>query len=430
MILYYGYLPATFIYHDITMSFLGKKKLPSNTKLWAKETYDGKRVIKMSSGLAILYMPFFLAANALADVFDYPKDGFNQYYKLALVMSSLFYLIIGLAFLRKLMLRYFSQIVTALTILTLVFSTNLLWYVTFEAPMSHAYNFSLISIFLLLIDNWYKRANWKGAILIGLLSGLIVLIRPTNILIALLFIFWNIESWQSLLERFGLLLKHYGKILVILLLAFVVWIPQLLYWKEVTGQYLYYSYTDQGFFFNNPHMFSMIFSWNKSLIIYSPIFVFSIAGFILLYKNNKGLFWPMVIFFIPWWYVIASWWDWMYGGSFGQRVFIDSYSIFAFSMAASLTWVLKKKPVIKITFSIIFLSLFILGQHHFWRFYGGSIHWSDMTKEAYFDSFWSTRPSKTFKSKLRKYNTELMLQGIYKYEDEINKDKKDNKKDK
>jgi len=117
-------------------------------------------------------------------------------------------------------------------------------------------------------------------------------------------------------------------------------------------------------------------------------------------------------------FIISSWWDWWYGGSFGLRPLIDSYGIFAIGLATFLTWVLNA-PRIKmiILLSLVFITA-ALSTWHYKRYYRGSIHWVAMTKEAYFDSFWRTYPSATFYGKLRQPDYKLAKKGIYKYEDE------------
>jgi hypothetical protein len=84
-------------------------------------------------GLAILYMPFFFIAHLLAPVLGYAADGFTVPYKFALIFSCLFYLAIGLRYLRLFLQRYFSQAVVALTILSVTIGTNLLYYATQDA---------------------------------------------------------------------------------------------------------------------------------------------------------------------------------------------------------------------------------------------------------------------------------------------------------
>ena len=67
--------------------------------------------------------------------------------------------------------------------------------------MSHAYNFSLIALFLYLLFRWYDDAGWRNSFLLGLVYGLIVLIRPTNFLLIILLLLWEVDSREALMER-------------------------------------------------------------------------------------------------------------------------------------------------------------------------------------------------------------------------------------
>ncbi|MFK5970582.1 MAG: hypothetical protein QM487_10740 [Candidatus Marithrix sp.] len=416
---YYAYLPATFIYGDISLQSIENKKEKLGGGFYGKRSPTGNTVIITSCGMSSLYLPFFLVAHTSAQKLGYKADGYSTPYKFALVMSSIFYLIIGSIFLRKFLLKYFSSLVVAITLVTIILTTNLLWYVTVESPMSHIYSFSLISIFLYITDKWLQTSALKYSIIIGLLAGIISLIRPTNIIVVVLLVLWKVSTWDDLSKRILFFISKWYQIVLILVLFFIVWSPQFLYWKYVAGSYFFYSYPEsQGFYFLNPQFYNTLFSWRKGLFIYTPVMFFAIAGIGLLYKSNKGLFWPVSVYFLISWYIISSWWDWWYGGSFGLRAFIDSYGIYSIGLATFITWVLKVSRQKKIIFITLFVLSAMLSMWHYLRYKGGSIHWVAMTKEAYFDSFWQVHPTVKYYEKLRKPDYKLARKGIYKYKDE------------
>jgi hypothetical protein len=416
---YYAYLPATFIYHDLSLEFLKEGKDRLGKQFWGKKTPTGKLAIITSYGMSLLYSPFFLLAHFSADSLGYPADGYSLPYCFALVMSSVFYLFIGLIFLRKILIKYFTIPVVAITLLIITLTTNLLWYVSFEATMSHVYSFGLISIFMYSIDKWVEKPKYGLTIIIGLLVGIIALVRPSNIVIILLFIFWKITSWKDLINRLLLFIKNWQHIIIMIVFFFIVWVPQFIYWKFISGSYIFYSYPDSmGFFFNNPQLYNTLFSWRKGFLIYTPVMIFSFIGIGLLLKNNKQFFLPVLIYWLITWYIISSWWDWWYGGGLSIRPFIDSYGILAFGLAAFLTWLSKLKLIPKYIFISIFVVITIISTWHFKRYQRGSIHWAGMTKKAYFNSFWRATPAPNFYEKVRMPDYKLARKGIYKYEDE------------
>ncbi len=414
IISYYAYLPATFVYNDITLDFIDNGHREVGKYFWPKTSPIGKKVIITSCGMSMMYFPFFIIAHPVTQFIGYPADGFSMPYKFAIVMSCVFYLAFGLYFLRRFLLKYFSQTVTAITIITIGLGTNLLWYATVEAAMTHVYSFSLISAFIYFTDKWHGKQTLKYTIILGLLTGIITLIRPTNLLVVLLLVLWKVTTWKELTDRLMFFLKRWYLLILMIIAAFLVWAPQFFYWKLVAGQYLYYSYPDDtGFFFNNPQLWKNLFSWRKGWLIYTPVMIFALIGIGLLYRINKGFFYPVLIYFLISWYVISSWFDWWYGGGLGIRPYIDSYGIFAIPVAAFLTWALKQKPALKVISFVLFFALGMQGTFHYVQYYYGAIHWDSMTKEAYFDSFWHVRWSDDFESKLKAPDYQLARKGIY-----------------
>ncbi len=98
VISYYAYLPATFIYGDVTLGFLDNppEDFENDNKFWYYTMEDGSRVIRTTMGLSFLYTPFFLIAHGLAPYFNLEPDGYSSIYQLFLVLSSLFYVMMGL----------------------------------------------------------------------------------------------------------------------------------------------------------------------------------------------------------------------------------------------------------------------------------------------------------------------------------------------
>jgi hypothetical protein len=399
---YYLYLPATFIHHDLTLEFVEKDPEFYQDKIWFLRSHTGNRVIQFTCGLALLYTPFFLAAQLLAPVAGFETNGYTDPYEIALILSCLFYMILGLYFLRKILLDYFSEWITSITLFTIVIGTNLLFYSTIEAPMSHAYSFALITVFMYLITLWYKKTTLLRSMLLGLLFGMIILIRPTNIIIILLFLFWAIVSFKDIQNRILHLLKAYPHLILMILFSFIVWIPQLLYWKAVSGQYFYNSYGAQAwFFFNDPQVVNVLFSYRKGWLLYTPVMVFALSGIPFLLRYARGTFWAVLFFILFHLYIISSWWDWWYGGSFGHRAFIDAYGVLALPLASFLKWIMDRKKWIRLTGIIILGLLIYHNTFQVTQYYNGAIHWVSMTKKAYWDSFGRRQPSDNFREYLK-----------------------------
>lgn len=409
---YYQYLPALFVHHDITLEFAHRDAERYKDHFWSSPTETGKYVGRMTLGMSVMYSPFFLAAHGLAGPLGYERDGFSAPYKFALIISCLFYVFLGLWFLRKALLNWFSDRATALTILILGLATNLYFYAVIEPPMSHAYSFSLIACMIFLVIRWYAAPSVRRAMLIGLVAGLILLVRPVNLVFLPLIVLWEAGSWPALRERMHLLRKKWMHLLIMAGVAFMVILPQLLYWRVTTGHFIYYSYENERFFFNNPHLLRGIFSYRNGWLVYTPVMIFSIIGMFLTFKKYRRLYIPMMGVWLVFLYVTFSWWCWWYGGAFGLRTMIDSYALLAFPLTAFTVWILQKRMVFRFLYLILIGMFISLNVFQTYQYYTGAIHWGSMTREAYWDSFLRKDPSENFKSLLKHPDHELAKKGI------------------
>lgn len=391
---YYGYLPAIVIQNDPRLGFIGEPGFVNDSKYLYLKLDNGNRLIQYTSGLSILYSPFFLTAHAVAPLFGQERDGYNRVYQFFLVMSALFYVILALVFLRRLLLKYFTDPVTAITLLLVTLGTNIFYYTVYEGPMSHSYSFALIAIFLYLTDRWYARPAAGNTAVLGLVYGMITLVRPTNAMVLLLLILWGVKDFGSLRVRTRFLLQKTPLILLMILFFLIPWIPQLLYWKSVTGQFLYNSYDQVGsaFYFEAPQTHKMLFSYRKGWFIYTPIMLVAFTGFIFLWRRHKGLFWPTLVYMSVMIYLLSSWWAWWFGGGFGSRSMVDTYAIMAFPMAALWERILKERRL-ALLLPIAALVLFLVGIQLMQtkQYTKGSIHYVAMDKDAYWHNFFKIR---------------------------------------
>jgi hypothetical protein len=410
---YYAYLPAALIYHDLSMEFTKEDHEFFGDKFWPKPTPSGGLSLVMTMGLAFLYLPFFLAGHLYAWLSGAETHGFSEPYIFFLVFSALAYLLAGLTVLRWLMLKYFPDWIVALTLLAIVAGTNLLYYSSVEAPMSHAYSFALFAFFLAVTMNWYRNPGLKNSILLGLLAGLITLVRPTNALVLIFFLLWDVKSFRELGERTDFLAANWRRILIMTGAAFLVWLPQLIYWKSVSGQWLYYSYNEEGFFFSNPQLINGLFSYRKGWLLYTPVMLLSLAGLPLLWKYRRGFFWPLLCFLGVKLYVVFSWWTWWYGGGFGQRPLVESYALLSIPMATLLLHAYHRgrwigRFIVGLVFLFVLHNLFQTAQYYY-----GAIHWDGMNKRAYWASFARPKPLPGFYDLVTPPDYDLALQGVY-----------------
>jgi hypothetical protein len=415
VISYYAYLPATFIYHDISLEFVKDPNFKNDEKFWFQKTGTGKNIIITSMGLSYLYAPFFFMAHLLAPVFNEPKDGFHSIYQFFLVFGSLVYVVLGLLILKSVLLRFFSVGVTAITLLLVAAGTNLYFYTTHEAAMSHAYSFMLITLLLYLVIMWYDRPAYWMAALLGLVFGLIVLIRPSNIVVLIVILLWGVSNWRSLGDRVMFFLRRSPLVLLMICCFLLPWIPQFIYWKAMTGSFLYNSYEQVGsaFYFDHPHVSDFLFSYRKGWFIYTPVMFLACLGFIPLFRKLRGSFIGCLLYLVLMVYILSSWWSWWYGGSFGIRAMVDTYAVMAIPLAAVTEWTLRLKRHLGAILLSIMTFLLFLNIFQTWQYTHGRLHWVGMTKDSYLKSFLRISPVPGYWQNLSMPDFELARKGIY-----------------
>jgi len=416
IISYYAYLPATFIYHDHTLKFIDNYTGPHKFTFWPRKAPNGANVIMTSMGMSILYSPFFFVGHAAAHIFHYDTGGYSPPYSLALILSSVFYLALGLFYLSKLLLKFFNPYVSSWVIVIVVMGTNLFYYVAYSSAMTHPYSFALMTMFIWYSIKWHESPGIKYAIYLGLLIGIISLIRPTNILVSLFFIFWNVKSFKEFWERIKLFLSRYRSIITIAIFAFLVWVPQFLYWKSTAGTFFYDSYGDENqFFFSNPRILKGFFGYRHGWLVYSPVMIFSLLGMLTMLKRKTEMFVPVVLTFLVSIYIIFSWWCWWYGGAFGLRAMIDMYGMLALPLGVFFTYTLEWKKLFRWTAVLISVILLAAGIHNTDKFRHFSLHWDSNTKESFWDNYLKRGPSPTQEAKYKAPDYELARKGIDAY---------------
>jgi hypothetical protein len=367
---YYAYLPATFIHHDLNYHFAEEnsplyKSYPGcDVNLFGNISFEGKRVNKYFIGASVLQAPFFLIAYFLSSAFDYPPGGYSFLFQAAVCFAAIFYLLLGLYCTRKLLLKMkFADTSVTLVLLLLFFGTNLYHYALEEPSMSHVYSFGMIAVFLLSVFNLKENYSGKRFLIASISFALIVLLRPTNGII-LLFVpfFISMTEFKSIFTQAWKNKKIFFTSLLIPLLLFFL---QSLTWKISGGHWKEDTYIGEGFDLLHPHLSDALFSWRKGLFIYTPVLLFSVAGLFFVRSLSKKIIFFGFLLLNAW--IISSWHDWSYGGSFGQRPFVDTYAVFAIGLAFFVNGLKNAFAGLSIalvaTF-FVFLNLFQLYQYH------------------------------------------------------------------
>ena len=387
---YYLYLPAFLIYNDAKDLKFNEKIIEQyypvpNLEQQAFPHESGNYVFKYPAGQAIQWLPFFGIAHLVALSSDYPADGFSAPYQFMISFGSLLIAFLGLWFLRRILLEYFSDSVTAIAILFLAIGTNYLEYASITGAMTHNNLFTIYTLLIFTTIQFYKKPNWGNALGIGLLVGLAGLTRPTELMSALIPVLWGIGNplKVSIPARLAFFQTHWAKLALAIVACGLVGSIQLIYWKYASGDWIVYSYQDQGFSWLRPHLKNGLFSYRSGWLVYTPIMIFALLGFIPLYKKHNSVFWTVLIFSGLFIYVAFAWDIWWYGGSLGQRTMVQCYPILMFPFAAFIAFVQSRKYLPYLIYPIfLFFSYFNIWITH--QAHRGGLFVAEQMNRAYF----------------------------------------------
>jgi hypothetical protein len=386
----YAYLPQFIIHRSVDFSEIFEVEKQQKSLDFTGHYYhevNGVSINKFSSGEALLTIPFFLIAWFLSLIFGLPPDGYSVLFQYGVAFSALFWAFVGMNFFIKLAVSYgVPKKQSLIGIILAYFGTNLFYYTTGIPSASHVYSFAIISVFAYFARKTFINFDYKSLYFSAFLFGIIVLIRPVNI-VALAVIPFLAGTHENLI--FVLKKKFSIKVFLINFLFFALAIsPQIIINLIQTGQLFVFGYKNEGFYFNNPAIVHFLLSFRKGWFLYTPFMLLLIPACVFLWKKSKYQFWTFLFFFFFIVYIFSSWWNWIYGDSFGMRPMIDFYSIFFLVILAFFNS-LKNRLVLCSFFTFVGLTVF-LNLFQSYQYKKNIIHPDSMNQKAYWYVFLKT----------------------------------------
>lgn len=139
-------------------------------------TASGKAENKYSPGVAILLLPFYLAAHLLKH-----GTGYEDIYQILTGLGAVAYTVLGLYFLDQLVKNKW-------VVLTIFLATQLLYYGSFDVINSHFASFFLTVLFFFILFS--KKLTLKVNLLLGLIAGLLFSTRMQDGVVLLIWLLW------------------------------------------------------------------------------------------------------------------------------------------------------------------------------------------------------------------------------------------------
>ncbi|MBK9222092.1 MAG: hypothetical protein IPO78_05195 [Saprospiraceae bacterium] len=397
---YYLYLPASFIYDqpmldDISwIQKINEEKKLTGTFYQISSNAKGEPMYFFLMGMAFFYLPFFLLGHGSAAILGQAMDGFSNPYQYCLVLGGIIYTIIGLFFLRKIVRHYFSELISSLILILIVLATNYIHHLTLDNLATVNVLFMLMSILVWNTIQWHQTQNKYQLITIGICVFLMGMVKPSEIIVFILPLLWGISSRETFHAKIQLIKAHWQTIFLCLGICLVLALPQMLYWHAKTGKWIYDSYKNPGVGLDifSPHILETLFSYRKGWLLYTPIMIFSLIGFYFLRKNNKPIFYAILIYFTITFYIISSWSEWWYGAAYSMRPLITSYPLLAICMGYFLEFISKQRFFWKSLTGLFIIFFIFLNQFQWWQLRNYILDPYRTTKAYYWSIFLKTKP--------------------------------------
>jgi hypothetical protein len=211
-------------------------------------------------------------------------------------------------------------------------------------------SFAWTSFFLCF---WLERRPFAGTrdwLLLGVLAGVAALVRWQNgVLILLPILDHAIDSRKSLVRAACALSA-----------AAVCFIPQLVFWQVTAGIPLAIPFDGHGVSWDQLSALEVLYSTNRGLFPWNPIFYLGVAGLALWTLKFRRL---GILFFLGFLFQVyinsnvAIWWA---GWSFGGRRFDSCILLFVVGVAEAVQF-LRRKPLISVGAGSVILCLWSFG---------------------------------------------------------------------
>lgn len=341
---YYVYVRSLVIDHDL--NFSNEYAYYHLSAATAPATPTGRVPNKYAIGPAMLWMPFFLVAHLIAlsaSALGLPvaTDGYGYLYQAAISIGSIVYGTLGFWLAFRCSRRVCGDVAAAAAVVLLWLASNAFYYMVIEPSMSHMV--SLFSV-ALLFTIWFLHMRGtdppalRTAAALGIAGGLVLLVRLQDGPLLLLPYSTLVVQWVRALrsrdtQRAWAWLQR-GVLVGVLTL--VVFTPQILAWHTMFGTWTvspYWNDHNPPFYWLQPQIAGVLGSTYHGLFSWHPVFLFALVGLLLNIRRDRELVLGSLALLALQIYIVAAWWSWWQGDSFGGRMFLNVIWIWVLGLA-------------------------------------------------------------------------------------------------
>ncbi len=327
---YYVYLPSVFLDGDLdfTNQILEHWDIDFDPRLLGNREQTGLVPNKYPTGLALTLLPAFLVGHVLTLMSGgwLPPDGYSLMYQLSCLAWIQFLTWLTLCRIDRLVTErlHVTPAAALWGIAVVVLGTPYLYYTTREPFMVHAVSTFWCTELVAVAFNSTLQAGvaWPR---LAFAAAMALVCRPTNMFLLPVAVFGmggrvRADGWRTTWQAFPL--------------ASVALFPlglQLLAWRILTGNWLSYSYGEEGFDWFHPALLQTLFSSQHGLFFWTPILL--LATLVLLRRAREPLIACWLLGAGLLWYVNSAWHCWWFGAAFGARAFVELAGLFAVGLS-------------------------------------------------------------------------------------------------
>jgi hypothetical protein len=351
-LMYYAYLPSIIIDHDLDFS---NQYAALQCFSWYDKTPTGHLGNIMAIGPAILWSPVFILMHLAAWVcnllgYHLPMDGNSLPYTLSPLLGNIIYFLFSLNFIYRLCRKYFPVSITIVAISSIILSSFYIFYLIFAPSYSHITSLAMVSWFIYYWDKTRKERTTSSWVILGILSGLMTLVRWQNCIFAVVLV-WDlvnaiILNYQN--KNFIRIKELLMQVSLYAVIVFIMLIPQMLIWKIIYGKYITIPLGSGYMLWKYPMISETLFSSRHGLFSWTPLAMFGLLGSLFFYKRDKLLAGYLLIIFSIMLYINSCVSDWWGGGGFGMRRFDGFLILFTLGLATLISGIrvwIQKYPV-------------------------------------------------------------------------------------
>lgn len=213
----------------------------------------------------------------------------------------------------------FSRTERSIAAAAIALGTPLGFYLLYGPFFSHVASFIVTTVFIILWDRTRQSRSKSEWLLLGLLLGCAAMIRPQNLVLAVVFL----AEWRSLRP---------ARVLLCAAAALFAFVPQMIvYWRLYGTPFSLPKIEEMQWL--HPAFANMLLSDFHGVIPWTPVYLLGFAGLLTLLRTDRVLGAGLLLALLAQIYLNAANYVWWAGGSFGNRRLTDPAIIIAYGLA-------------------------------------------------------------------------------------------------